>query len=162
MATLEKGQKAPDFSLMDQNGKTVKLSDFRGRKVLLYFYPKADTPGCTKQSCSVRDARQDLKRLSVDVLGISPDPIEDQKKFDAKHSLGFPLLADTDHAVSDAYGVWGDKSMYGKLFHGVARSSFLIGEDGEILRVWYKVKPEDTVPKAKEALKELERTSVGY
>jgi len=155
MAKLEQGQTAPEFALKDQNGNTVKLSDFRGRKVLLYFYPKADTPGCTKQSCAVRDARQDLGKLSVAALGISPDAPEDQKKFDVKYSLGFPLLADTDHTAADAYGVWGDKSLYGKLFHGITRSSFLIDENGKILRVWYAVKPEETVPKAREALAEL-------
>jgi peroxiredoxin Q/BCP len=163
MATLEKGQKAPEFALKDQDGKTVKLSDYRGRKLLVYFYPKADTPGCTTQSCSVRDARQDLKKLSMEVVGISPDPPEDQKKFDLKYSLGFPLLADTEHTVAEAYGVWGDKSMYGKLFHGITRSSFLIDEEGKILRAWYKVKPEETVPKAKEALAEIEAAGrVGY
>ena len=155
MPELARGQKAPDFSLSDQNGKTVTLSGFRGRKVLLYFYPKADTPGCTTQSCSVRDARQDLGKLSVDVLGISPDPPEDQKKFDLKYSLGFPLLSDIDHATALAYGVWGEKSMYGKVTQGIIRSSFLIGEDGKILRAWYKVKPEETVPKAQEALGEI-------
>ena len=152
---LSAGEKAPSFSLLDQEGRTVKLSDFRGRKVLLYFYPKADTPGCTKQSCSVRDARKDLKKLAVDVLGISPDSPEDQKKFDAKYALGFPLLADTGHAVADAYGVWGDKSMYGKVVKGIIRSSFLIDEKGMIFRAWYKVKPEETVPNAEEALQGL-------
>lgn len=146
MTELVQGQKAPDFSLLDQNGKTVKLADYRGRKVLLYFYPKADTPGCTTQSCSVRDARQDLRNISVDVLGISPDPPEDQKKFDVKYSLGFPLLSDLSHSAALAYGVWGDR---------IIRSSFLIGEDGKILRAWYRVKPEETVPKAREALEAL-------
>jgi peroxiredoxin Q/BCP len=153
--TLSEGQKAPDFSLSDQDGNTVKLSGFKGRKVLLYFYPKADTPGCTTQSCAVRDARQDLKKLAVEVLGISPDPPEAQKKFDAKFSLRFPLLADVDHAVAEAYGVWGDKSMYGKTYKGIIRSSFLVDERGVILRVWYKVKPEETVLKAQEALAQL-------
>jgi peroxiredoxin Q/BCP len=162
MATLEKGQAAPAFSLRDQDGKTVKLSDFKGKKVLLYFYPKADTPGCTRQSCSVRDARQDMKKLSVEVLGISPDTPEDQKKFDVKYSLGFPLLADTDHAVAEAYGVWGEKSSYGKTSMGIIRSSFLIDEQGKVLRTWYKVKPEDTVPKAQDALKELEAPNRTY
>jgi peroxiredoxin Q/BCP len=152
---LKPGDKAPDFSLIDQHGKTVRLSDYRGKKLLVYFYPKADTPGCTKQSCAVRDARQDLKGLSVEVLGISPDPVEDQLKFDTKYSLGFPLLADTAHQASDAYGVWGDKSAYGRIFKGVTRSSFLVDEEGKLLRVWYAVKPEETVPKAREALQEL-------
>ncbi|MGD0724981.1 MAG: thioredoxin-dependent thiol peroxidase [Spirochaetia bacterium] len=152
---LTSGQKAPDFSLSDQDGRTVKLSAFQGRRVLLYFYPKADTPGCTTQSCAVRDARQDLKKLKVDVLGLSPDAPEDQKKFDVKYSLGFPLLADLDHKVADAYGVWGDKTNYGKTYKGIIRSSFLVDEKGIILRAWYNVKPEDTVPKAREALEQL-------
>ncbi len=155
--TLTPGQKAPGFSLKDQNGALVKLSDFKGRKVLVYFYPRADTPGCTTQSCAVRDARQDMKKLDVDVLGISPDTPEDQKKFDVKFSLGFPLLADTDHAVAEAYGVWGEKTNYGKTSMGIIRSSFLIDENGAIQRAWYKVKPEETVPKAREALEELAR-----
>jgi peroxiredoxin Q/BCP len=149
---LTEGAKAPDFSLRDQDSKAVKLSDFRGRKVLLYFYPKADTPGCTTQSCAVRDARQDFRKLSVVTLGISPDTPEDQKKFDMKFSLGFPLLADTDHTIAEAYGVWGEKNSYGKKSMGIIRSSFLIDEGGVVLRAWYGVKPEETVPKAKEAL----------
>jgi peroxiredoxin Q/BCP len=157
-ATLTPGQSAPGFSLSDQNGNTVKLSDFKGRKVLLYFYPKADTPGCTTQSCAVRDARQDMKKLNVHVLGLSPDTPENQKKFDVKFSLGFPLLADTDHRVAEAYGVWGDKTNYGKTYKGIIRSSFLIDEKGKVQRAWYKVKPEETVPNAKGALEELART----
>ena len=154
---LTAGMKAPDFSLSDQGGRTVRLSDFRDRKVLLYFYPKADTPGCTAQSCAVRDARQDMKKLKVDVLGISPDSPEAQKRFDEKYSLGFPLLADTVHAAAEAYGVWGDKTNYGKTCKGIIRSSFLVDEKGTILRAWYKVKPEDTVPRAREALEELSK-----
>ncbi len=154
---LSPGQPAPGFSLPDQDGNVVKLSDFKGRKVLLYFYPKADTPGCTTQSCAVRDARQDMKKLSVDVLGLSPDNPADQKKFDLKYSLGFPLLADTDHRVAEAYGAWGEKTNYGKTSMGIIRSSFLIDEKGRVQRAWYKVKPEDTVPRAKEALEELAR-----
>lgn len=154
---LTPGQKAPGFSLKDQDGTTVKLSDFKGRKVLVYFYPRADTPGCTTQSCAVRDARQDMKKLNVAVLGISPDTPEDQKKFDVKFSLGFPLLADTDHAVAETFGVWGEKNNYGKISMGIIRSSFLIDENGAVQRAWYKVKPEETVPKAREALEELEK-----
>ena len=153
--TLASGQKAPGFSLSDQDGRTVKLSDFQGRLVLLYFYPEADTPGCTTQSCAVRDARQDLKKLKVDVLGLSPDAPEKQKKFDVKYSLGFPLLADIGHAIAEAYGAWGDKTNYGKTYKGIIRSAFLIDENGVILRAWYKVKPEETVPKAREALEQL-------
>jgi peroxiredoxin Q/BCP len=150
--TLAAGDTAPAFSLSDQHGETVRLADFRGRKLLVYFYPKADTPGCTTQSCSIRDARPDLSSLGVDVVGISADTAEDQGTFDAKYSLGFPLLADTDHAVCEAWGVWGDKSMYGKTYQGIIRSSFLVGADGRLIGAWYRVKPEDTVPRAREAL----------
>jgi len=120
--------------------------------VLVYFYPKADTPGCTTQSCEIRDAKADLSGLGVDVLGISPDGSPAQKAFDEKFSLGFPLLSDPDHAVADAYGVWGEKSMYGKTYLGIIRSSFLVDEQGRIERAWYKVSPKDTVPNARAAL----------
>jgi peroxiredoxin Q/BCP len=149
---LDVGDPAPPFSLLDQTGETVSLSDFAGRKLLVYFYPAADTPGCTTQSCAVRDAREDLSSLGVDVVGISPDVPEDQMKFDQKFGLGFPLLADTDHAIADAYGVWGEKMNYGKTYMGIIRSSFLIDEDGRIERAWYKVSPKDTVPNAQKAL----------
>jgi len=152
MAQLKPGDMAPNFELDDQNGKKVKLSDFKGRKLLLYFYPKANTPGCTTQACSVRDASNDFSALDTAAVGISPDTPQQQKKFDEKYGLGFPLLSDTDHAVADAYGVWGEKSMYGKKYEGIIRSSFAIDEDGKILQAWYKVSPKDTVPKAREAL----------
>jgi peroxiredoxin Q/BCP len=152
MAQLKPGDTAPPFELVDQNGKNVKLSDFKGRKLLLYFYPKANTPGCTTQACSVRDAKDDLADMGVAALGISPDPPQQQKKFDEKYGLEFPLLADTDHKVADAYGVWGEKSMYGKKYEGIIRSSFLIDEEGKISQTWYKVSPKDTVPQARQAL----------
>ena len=152
MAKLAPGDPAPVFALQDQQGQTVSLADFQGEKVLLFFYPKALTSGCTKQACSVRDARSELADLGVAALGISPDPVDLQKKFDTKHSLGFPLLADPDHAVAVAYGVWGEKSMYGKKYEGIIRSSFLIDENGKVIQAWYKVSPEQTVPKAKQAL----------
>jgi peroxiredoxin Q/BCP len=152
MAQLNIGDPAPDFALADQEGNTVKLSDFRGKKVLLYFYPKADTPGCTKQACQIRDARSELADLGVDAVGISPDKPGAQKKFDGKYGLGFPLLSDPDHAAAQAYGAWGEKSMYGKKSMGIIRSSFLIDEQGKIMGTWYKVKPEDTVPLAEQAL----------
>lgn len=152
MAELQPGDAAPAFSLQDQEGNTVSLADFAGRKLLIYFYPKADTPGCTAQSCAVRDAREDFSGLAVATVGISPDKPKDQKAFDVKYSLGFPLLADTDHAVADAYDVWRERSMYGKTYWGVLRSSFLVGEDGHIVKAWYKVSPGDTVPNALGAL----------
>jgi thioredoxin-dependent peroxiredoxin len=149
---LKPGDEAPSFSLLDQDGTVVSTSDFKGRKLLVYFYPKADTPGCTTQSCEVRDAREDLATLGVDVIGISPDRPEKQAAFDAKFSLGFPLLSDPDHTVADAYGVWGEKTTYGKTSLGVIRSSFLIDEDGRIERAWYRVAPKDTVPNARRAI----------
>ena len=152
MSKLNPGDQAPPFALKDQEGKLVSLADFHGKKLLLYFYPKADTPGCTKQACSVRDARQDLADLGLAVVGVSPDDPGRQKKFDGKYGLNFPLLSDADHAVAAAYGVWGEKSMYGKKVQGIIRSSFLLDEGGKIIGAWYKVKPDDTVPKARQAL----------
>jgi thioredoxin-dependent peroxiredoxin len=151
-ATLQAGDKAPAFALADQSGALHKLADHKGRKVLVYFYPKADTPGCTVQSCSVRDARRDLAKQAVDVIGISPDKPTAQQKFDTKYGLGFPLLADEDHAVAEAFGVWGEKSMYGRKYMGIVRSAFLIDEKGKIAATWYGVSPKDTVPGALAAL----------
>ena len=152
MAELKRGEPAPDFELADQNGATVKLSDYSGKKVLVYFYPRADTPGCTKQACSVRDNMATLGSLGITVLGISPDPPSRQKKFDEKYGLGFPLLSDPEPRTAEAYGVWGEKSMYGKKLFGIVRSSFLVDGDGKIIDRWYKVKPLDTVQKAMAAL----------
>jgi peroxiredoxin Q/BCP len=152
MSRLSPGDPAPHFELIDQDGKVVKLTDFKGRKLLLYFYPKADTPGCTRQACSVRDAREDLAALGLVVVGLSPDPPQKQKKFDEKYHLTFPLLADTERRTAQAYGAWGEKNLYGKKVAGVIRSSFLIDEAGTIIQAWYKVSPEDTVPQAREAL----------
>ena len=152
MPKLNPGDPAPPFALKDQEGHLVSLADFHGRKLLLYFYPKADTTGCTKQACSVRDHRQDLAALGVAVVGVSPDDSSRQKKFDGKYGLGFPLLSDTDHAIAEAYGVWGEKTMYGKKVQGITRSSFLIDDGGRIIQTWYKVKPEETVPNARLAL----------
>src|SRR5919206_3798738 len=139
--TLQPGDEAPAFSLLDQHGETVRLESFRGRKLLVYFYPEADTPGCTTQSCSLRDHRQDLGSLDVEVIGISPDDPDKQLAFDRKYSLGFPLLSDPDHSVAQAWGVWGPKKLYGREYEGIIRSSFLVDEDGRIERAWYKVKP---------------------
>jgi peroxiredoxin Q/BCP len=149
---LKPGDPAPTFELLDQSGKTVKLSDFAGRKLLIYFYPEADTPGCTRQSCAVRDARPDLASLGVDAVGISPDQPEKQARFDDKYSLGFQLLSDPDHAVATAYGAWGERENHGKTYEDIIRSSFLVDERGRIEGSWYKVKPEDTVPKARALL----------
>jgi peroxiredoxin Q/BCP len=139
---LSAGDKAPAFTLLDQAGEKVRLSDFKGRKVLVYFYPKADTPGCTAQSCGLRDILGDIGDTAV--LGISPDPPAKQAKFDQKYGLGFPLLADEDHAVAEAYGVWAEKSMYGRTYMGILRSAFLVDEKGKLADVWYKVSPKDT------------------
>jgi len=139
---LAAGDKAPAISLLDQDENTVKLSGFKGRKVLVYFYPKADTPGCTTQSCALRDIKGDVGDTVI--LGISPDAPAKQKKFDDKYDLGFPLLSDVDHAVAEAYGVWGEKKNYGKTYMGIIRSAFLIDEKGKLEAVWYKVSPKDT------------------
>jgi peroxiredoxin Q/BCP len=152
MSKLEVGDKAPAFALRDQHGKLVRLSNFKGRKVAVYFYPKADTPGCTTQSCNLRDAMPNFKKLGIDVVGISPDPPAKQLKFDEKYKLKFPLLADEDHATAEAWGVWGEKSLYGRKFMGIVRSAFLVDEKGKIAGAFYKVSPKDTVPKITGAL----------
>jgi len=153
MARLKPGDAAPEFQLPDQHGQTVRLADFGGGKLLIYFYPKADTPGCTRQACSIRDAREELRDLDLAVVGISPDAPARQQKFDDKYGLTFPLLADPDHRVAEAYGAWGEKTLYGKKSLGVIRSSFLIDAAGKIVAAWYGVKPEDTVPKAQKVLR---------
>lgn len=139
---LKPGDKAPAIELLDQNGKTLTLAKFAKRKVLVYFYPKADTPGCTAQSCGLRDIKDQVGRTAI--IGISPDKFEKQKKFDDKYELGFPLLADTENVVAKAYKVWKKKSMYGREYMGIERSAFLIGPDGVILEAWYKISPKDT------------------
>jgi peroxiredoxin Q/BCP len=152
MATLQVGDEAPAFALLDQHGTTVRLEDFRGRRVLVYFYPEADTPGCTTQSCDLRDHRQELGGLAVDVIGISPDAPAKQLAFDEKYRLGFPLLADEDHGVAEAWGTWTERERDGRTWMGILRSSFLVGPDGRIEHAWYRVRPEDTVPEAVAAL----------
>jgi peroxiredoxin Q/BCP len=146
MTVLEPGWAAPEFALADQHGRTVRLGDFRGRKVLVYFYPQADTPGCTVQSCDLRDHRRDLADVGTDVVGISPDKPTEQLAFDEKFDLGFPLLSDPDHATADAWGTWDEER------GGIRRSSFLVDEEGRIERAWYGVKPQETVPNAVAAL----------
>ena len=140
---LETGDQAPDFTLPDQHGKPVSLANLRGRMVVLYFYPKADTPGCTTQACGVRDHRLDYERANVAVLGVSPDPVAPIADFDEKYDLGFPLLSDQDHSVAEAYGVWVEKSMYGRTYMGNERTTFVIGPDGRITDVFRKVKPAE-------------------
>ncbi|MEY3817429.1 MAG: hypothetical protein RIT00_154 [Actinomycetota bacterium] len=147
---LKTGDKAPALSLLDQNSKKVSLKDFASKKVLLYFYPKADTPGCTVQSCLLRDIRKDIGKTAI--IGVSPDEPAKQLKFDKKFDLGFTLLADTDHKVAKAYKVWKKKSMYGREYMGIERSAFLIDEKGKILHAWYKVSPKDTPTNLLEAL----------
>ena len=149
MARLEPGDTAPPFELADQHERRVSLADLRGRKVLVYFYPEADTPGCTTQSCSLRDHRQDLAGIGTEVIGISPDMPDKQLAFDRKYGLGFPLLSDPRHEVAEAWGSWGEKKRGGI---GIIRSSFLVDEEGRIERAWYGVTPQDTVPNALAAL----------
>jgi thioredoxin-dependent peroxiredoxin len=140
---IEQGQKAPDFELPDQDGRAVKLSDFRGAPVVVYFYPKAATSGCTTQACGVRDHHADYEQANAVVLGVSPDPVAKVKKFHEKEGLNFALLADEGHHVADAYGVWAEKSMYGKTYFGNERTTFVIGPDGAVARVLRKVKPAE-------------------
>ena len=139
---IETGQKAPNFTLPDQDGKDVSLGDFAGRTVVLYFYPKADTPGCTTQACGVRDHLPAYEQADAVVLGVSPDPVKAVKKFHDKQALNFTLLADADHEVCEAYGVWGEKSMYGRTYMGAQRATFIIGPDGVVRHVIPKVSPK--------------------
>jgi peroxiredoxin Q/BCP len=139
---LQPGDKAPAFTLPDQNGDPVKLSDLKGQTVVLYFYPRADTPGCTTQACGVRDRGDEYRAAGARVIGVSPDTVDAVKKFAGKFDLDFTLLADTDHAVADAYGTWVQKSMYGKKYMGVQRATFLIDPEGKIVEVFPKVSPK--------------------
>jgi peroxiredoxin Q/BCP len=151
---IEAGQDAPDFELPDQDGRAVKLSDFRGQTVVVYFYPKADTPGCTAQACGVRDHRADYAQAGAVVLGISPDPVARVKKFHEKYDLDFSLLADEDHSVAEAYGVWVQKSMYGRTYLGNERTTFIVDPDGRVSRVLRKVKPSEHDEQVLQALED--------
>jgi peroxiredoxin Q/BCP len=155
MAMLDVGDKAPAFSLEDQSGKTVKLSDFKGKKVVLYFYPKDDTPGCTREACAFRDEHSALQKAGAVVLGVSPDSGTSHAKFAGKYELPFPLLADVDHSVSEKYGAWGEKSLYGRKFMGINRSTFLIDGSGKVVRVWPRVKVDGHVEQVLEAIREI-------
>ena len=139
---LDAGQMAPDFTLSSDDGSEVSLSDLRGKKVILYFYPKDSTPGCTTQACDLRDAMAQIENKGAVVLGVSPDSIASHVKFKTKYDLSFPLLSDGENEVAEAYGVWKEKSMYGKKFWGVERSTFIIDEEGRVQEAWRKVSPK--------------------
>jgi peroxiredoxin Q/BCP len=152
---IEEGAQAPDFTLPDQDGNDVTLSDLRGQTVVLYFYPKADTPGCTTQACGIRDHQADYDAAGAKVLGVSPDPVKAVKKFHGGQGLGFTLLADEDHSVCELYGVWGEKSMYGRTYMGAQRATFIIDASGTVAKVFPKVSPkthDDVVLKALDEL----------
>lgn len=152
---IEETKKAPAFALVSDEGKKVKLTDFVGAPLVIYFYPKDDTPGCTKEACNFRDRAKELSKLGAKVVGISPDTVESHVKFKSKFKLNFPLLADIDHAVAEKYGVWGEKSLYGKKFMGIQRSTFLIDAKGKVAKVWRNVRVEGHDEKVVEAIREL-------
>ena len=153
MGKLDIGDKAPTFTLPDQDGRDVSLADFAGRRVVVYFYPRDDTPGCTKEACQFNDNLAAFTKAKVPVLGISADTAAKHQKFREKYGLTFPLLTDADHAVGEAYGAWGEKTMYGKKTIGVIRSTFLIAEDGTIARAWYHVKADGYAAKVLEEVR---------
>ncbi|HYF07369.1 MAG TPA: thioredoxin-dependent thiol peroxidase [Acetobacteraceae bacterium] len=155
MADVAEGAKAPAFRLKASGGREVSLAAMKGRPFILYFYPKADTPGCTKQACGFQEALPALSRLGLDVVGVSPDKLPPIEKFAAKYGLSFPLASDEDHTVAEAYGVWVEKSMYGRKYMGIERSTFLIGADGTIARAWRGVKVPGHVTEVAEAAKAL-------
>ena len=149
MAQLKEGDKAPEFTAKDQNGKTVSLADFKGKTVILYFYPKDDTPGCTAEACDFRDNYQSLIGKGFEVVGVSTDDEKSHKKFESKYNLPFPLIADTDHSIVEAYGVWGEKNMYGKKYMGTIRTTFIINGGGVIQKIINKV---DTAASSQQVL----------
>jgi peroxiredoxin Q/BCP len=152
---LDTGQPAPDFTLANQDGEPVSLSGLKGQTVVLYFYPKADTPGCTTQACGIRDHATEYDQAGVTVVGVSPDPVKAVKRFHDKQGLNFTLLADEDHAVAEAYGVWAEKSMYGRTYWGNQRATFIIDPDGTVARVFPKVSPKTHDDVVLGALREL-------
>ena len=153
---IQAGEKAPQFTLPKQDGEEVSLTDYAGRTVVLYFYPKADTPGCTTQACSIRDRAAEYDAAGAVVIGVSPDPVAAVKRFHGKQSLNFTLLADEDHAVCETYGVWAEKSMYGKKYWGTARSTFIIDGEGTVVHVIPKASPKTHDDEVLKALAELE------
>jgi peroxiredoxin Q/BCP len=153
---LQSGSQAPDFTLPDQDGQDVSLGDFAGQTVVLYFYPKANTSGCTTQACGVRDHRGDYESAGAVVIGVSPDPVKEVKRFHDAQGLNFTLLADEDHAVCEAYGVWGEKSMYGRTYLGASRSTFIIGPDGVVAHVIPKASPKTHDDEVLQALADLD------
>jgi thioredoxin-dependent peroxiredoxin len=155
MPLIDEGRKAPAFALGDQDGTTHRLKDYAGRPVVLYFYPKDDTPGCTTEACAFRDAQPDFSKVKAVVLGVSVLDTKSKAKFATKHGLTFPLLADEDHVVADAYGAWQEKSMYGRKYMGVARITYLIGPDGKVARRWDKVSVATHAREVLEAVKAL-------
>ena len=154
---MEINDKAPDFTSVDQNDQKIALKDFKGKWVVLYFYPRADTPGCTIEACSFRDSFRRVEKIGAVVLGVSPDTAKDQKKFVDKYDLPFTLVADADKKICNAYGVMQEKNMYGKKVMGVARTTFIIGPDGKIKRIFEKVKPEGHAEQVLEWLKEAQK-----
>lgn len=152
--TVEVGKKAPDFTLLASNGEKVSLSDFKGKHVVLYFYPKDMTPGCTTQACDFRDNYESFKELNAVILGVSPDPLSSHEKFINKHDLPFLLLADEDHEVAEKYGVWKLKKNFGKEYYGIERSTFIIDKDGQLVKEWRKVRVKDHVEEALNFIKE--------
>jgi peroxiredoxin Q/BCP len=153
MAELKEGSKAPAIKLETDAGETFSLADLKGKNVVVYFYPKSDTPGCTTEACEFRDAFPNFGKLDAEIVGISPDPVKAQAKFKAKYELPFTILADVDHAAAEAYGVWVEKSMYGRKYMGVERSTFVIGKDGKVAKIFRKVKPAGHAAEVAAALK---------